>query len=209
MLTSLTQPEFSPRLADTVLAPAQYTPQKVRNLVVVHPTPVILDLQAKVSLLGCLFTGLTGGPRWSLLGAPAPQRCSSAPGFEELGVLGDYGDSANDIEFVPVEFFDVYLDSGQDTDGFAGILKAEQRYSEKQNRTEQTNDRYLHSKVYTTHSITQNHSPGSFPSVPECSYIVTFRSCRILQWPGCPQRTRPDSFAAGFLPFAAWTTTTP
>ena len=167
MLSSLTQSEFSPRLADTVLAPAQYTPQQVGDLVMFHPTPVVLDLEAKVPLLGCLFTGLTGGSGWSLLGASAPQRCPSALGFEELGVLGDYGDSANGIKFVPVEFFDVYLDSGQYTDGFAGILKSERRDSEKQNRTEQRNDRYLHSKVYTTHSITHSFThQGIFHQFP-------------------------------------------
>ena len=48
------------------------------------------------------------------------------------------------------------------------------------------------------------HLPMSFPSVLECWYIATFHNCRILQWLDCLQKTLPDFFVAGFLPFAAW-----
>ena len=132
--TERTQPEFPPCLTDAVLAPAQVPSEQVRDLVVAHAAPVVLYLQTKVSLLRCFFAGRLGGTgSYPLLvgGGGASRRRSSALRFEELGVLGIRRDPPDDIELIPVEFLDVDLDGGQDTDGFAGVLGIHDRRQRK------------------------------------------------------------------------------
>ena len=90
----------------------------------VHTAPVVLDLQSKVSLLRDPFAGRLGGTgrHHSLLFGGASRRRPSVLRFKELGVLGGRRNPTNYIELIAVEFFDVDLNCGQDTDGFAGVL---------------------------------------------------------------------------------------